>query len=191
MPPVRPEHFAYFKDLFEGKATISWNAWFKRHDDQLSQELPRADFLRLKFHKLDEAEKLLRAAGIEFTVSPLAKREKYYSLLYENVLDENGRPKESFRRRAFDGAVGHYLDGDSDKAKATLAGFLRKLKRRPMEKRVEELEALCFDGEMELEYGERELGRMILEQVAALEIGNELLDPAINQARILLGYDRV
>jgi hypothetical protein len=183
---MRAEHLAYFKDLFEGRATVSWNAWFKQNEAQLSEELPRAAFLRLKFRKLDEAEKHLRTAGIEFCVSPLARREKYYSLLHDSVLDENGRPKESFRRKAYDGAIGHFLDGHPVKAKETFAAFLRKLKRRPMEKRVEELEALCFDGEMEFEYGDHEIGRIVLEMVAALETGNDLLDPAIHRARQVL-----
>lgn len=187
---MRPEHLAYFKDLFEGRAAVSWRAWFKQNDAQLAQDHPRADYLRLKFHMLDEAEKLLRAAGIEFTVSALAKREKYYSLLHESVLDERGRPKESFRRKAYNGAVGQYLDGQSSRAKDTLAEFLRKLKRRPLEKRLEELEAMCFDGEMDLEFGDRELGRMMLELVAALETGDDLLDPAIFRARELLARSR-
>lgn len=183
---MRPEHLTYFKDLFEGRAAVSWRAWFKQNEAQLAQELPRTDFLRLKFHMLDEAEKLLRGAGIEFSISPLAKREKYYSLLHESVLDENGRPKESFRRKAYDGAFGQFLDGHSVKAKETLTAFLRKLKRRPMAKRIEELEGMCFDGEMEFEHGERDLGRTMLELVAALETGDDLLDPAINRAREVL-----
>jgi hypothetical protein len=187
---MRPEHLAYFKDLFEGRAIVSWRAWFKQNDAQLAQELPRADYLRLKFHMLDEAEKLLRAAGVEFAVSPLAKREKYYSLLHESVLDERGRPKESFRRKAYNGAVGQYLDGQSATAKETLTAFLRKLKRRPMEQRVEELEGMCFDGEMEFEHGERELGQIMLELVAGLETVDDLLDPAIFRAREVLARGR-
>jgi hypothetical protein len=184
---MRPEHLAFFKDLFEGRAAVSWRAWFKQNDAQLAQDLPRADYLRLKFHMLDEAERLLRQAGIEFTASPLAKREKYYSLLHESVLDECGRPKESFRRKAYNGAVGQFLDGEPAKAKETLTALLRKLKRRPMEKRIEELEGMCFDGEMDFEYGDRELGRMMLELVTALETGDDLLDPAIFRAREVLG----
>src|SRR5690606_31896234 len=34
-------------------------AWFARHEAELQAELPRADFLRLKFHKLKEVEKRL------------------------------------------------------------------------------------------------------------------------------------
>lgn len=183
---IRSEHLAYFKELFEGRAAVSWRAWFKQNDAQLAQDLPRAEYLRLKFKMLDEAEKLLRQAGIQFTISPLAKREKFYSLLHDNVLDERGRPKESFRRKAYDGAVGQFLDGQTAKAKETLIAYLQKVKRRPMVKRIKELESMCFDGEMNFELGDRELGRMILELVAGLEIGDDLLDPAIFRARELL-----
>lgn len=183
---IQPEHLAYFKDLFEGRAEISWNAWFKQNEAQLAQHLSRAEYLRLKFHKLDEAEKHLQAAGIEYTPSPQARREKYYSLLHDSVLDANGRPKESFRRKAYDGAVGQYLDGHLAAAQETFKTVLRKLKRRPIAKRVEELEGMSFDGEMEFLYGERALGRMMLELIAALDTGNDLLDPAIARARDVL-----
>ena len=53
---MRPEHLAYFKDLFDGRAQLGWHAWFARHDRELQQDLPRAAYLHLKFRKLDEAE---------------------------------------------------------------------------------------------------------------------------------------
>ena len=39
---------------------------------------------------------------------------------------------------------------------------------------------------MDFEYGDRELGRMMLELVAGLEIGDDLLAPAIARAREVL-----
>jgi hypothetical protein len=183
---IRSEHLAYFKALLEGRAELSWRAWFKRNEAQLSQDLPRAAFLRLKFQMLDEAEKLLRESGIEFTVSPLARRERYYANLHESVLDENGRPLESFRREAFDGAIGHFFDGRPEQGKENLAKYLRKLQRRPEIQRAEDLGDFCFDGEIELEYGNREIGRSILELVAAMKIGDDLVDPVIFRARELL-----
>jgi hypothetical protein len=186
---MRPEHLAYFKDLFEGRAEVSWHAWFKKNDSQLAQELPRADYLRIKFDKLDEAEKLLHQAGIPFRMSPIAKREKFYSLLHESVLDERGRPIESFRRDAYLGAVGQFLDGDFSSAKASLTACLKKIKRRPVAKRIEDLEDMCFDAEMEFQHGNRELGRFMLEVIALLEAGNDLLDPSVFRAHELLGRD--
>lgn len=183
---ISSEHLSYFKELFEGRAVLSWHAWFKQNDARLARELPRADYLRLKFHKLDEAEKLLRQAGIEFVISPLARREKYYSLLHESALDERGRPNESFRRKAYNGAVGQFLDGQPEMAKETLADFLQKAKRR----QIEELQDLCYDGEIDYEYGDSGLGQMILELVAEIETGDDLLDPVIFRAREVLARAR-
>jgi hypothetical protein len=183
---IRPEHLAYFKDLFEGRANISWNAWFRQNEHQLSQDLPRTAFLKLKFHKLDEAEKLLEEAGMPFTISPHAKREKHYSLLHDSVLDDKGRPTKEFRRKAYNGAFGQILDGFVDKGTKTLAAFLKKMNRLPILKRMDELNDFCFDGENEFEFGERKIGRIMLELVAKLETGNDLLDPAILRARELL-----
>ena len=75
---MREEHLAYFKDLLEGRAEVSWHAWFDPREAELAAELPRAVFLRLKFHKLDEAETLLRAAGVPYTPDPgAARRERH------------------------------------------------------------------------------------------------------------------
>lgn len=183
---IRAEHLAYFKDLFEGRAEISWNAWFKRNESQLAQELPRMEYLRLKFDKMDEAEKLLRKAGIQFEISPLAKRERHYSLLHDSVLDEKGRPLAEFQRKAYDGAIGCFMDGSSEKGTEILAKFVRKAMRRPLLKRADAIGDLCFDGEMQLATGDPAIGTAILELIAELDTGDDLLDPAIRRARELL-----
>lgn len=183
---MHPEHLAYFKDLLEGRAGISWNAWFKHNQQALSEQLTCADFLRLKFDKLDEAERLLRQAAIPYVISPLAKRERHYALLHDSVLDDKGRPLLSFRRNAYDGAFGQLLDGHASQGEATLAAFLKKLKRQSAVARAEAVADLCFDGEMELALGEQVLGIAMLRAVAALSTGDDLLDPSIERARQLL-----
>src|SRR3712207_6820616 len=118
---MRAEHLTYFKDLLEGRAEESWNAWFARHRPELERELPRADYLRIRFNTLDEAEKQLRAAGIDYTPDPVAaRRERHYALLDPSVLDERGRPLPEFQRRAYSGAVGQLMDGDVEAARVTL-----------------------------------------------------------------------
>jgi len=185
---VRPEHLLYFKELLEGRADVSWNAWFPRHEAELARELPRAEFLRLKFQKLDEAEKLLRAAGVEYTPDPAAaRRERYHALLDPSVLDQRGRPRPEFRRKAYNGALGQLMDGEVDAARATLGKFIRRVRRYPAEKQAEELEDLCFDGEMELTLGDPEIGRVLLEAVASVPPRDDLVDPATDRARGLLG----
>lgn len=186
---LQPEHLAYFKDLFEGRAEVSWNAWFKQNAEQLAQLLPRGEFLRLKFQKLDEAERLLKQAGVDYAPSPMLKREKLYSLLHESVLDEKGRPKEGYDRGHYNGAFGHFYDGNMEKGNAILAKCLKNILRRPQIKRAEELGDMCFDGEMELEYGNKQIALAILGLLAALPTGDDLLDPAIFRARRLLNLD--
>jgi len=183
---MHPDHLAYFKDLLEGRADISWNAWFKRNQQSLSAQLNRADFLRLKFNKLDEAERLLQQAAIPYVLSPLAKRERHHAMLHESVLDEHGRPLLSFRRKAYDGALGQLMDGDVAQAEATLAAYLGKLRRQPQGPRAEAVADLCFDGEMELVYGTQAIGITMLQTVAAIAEGDDLLDPSIQRAQHLL-----
>ena len=188
---IRPEHLNYFKDLLEGRATISWQAWFKRNAESLQTELPRAVYLRLKFQNLDEAEKLLRESGIEFLASPQAKRERQYAQLHPSVLDENGRPLESFQRKAYNGAFGAFMDDQPEKGNALLRKFLAKINRGSSLKRGETLGDMCFDGQMELQLGNELIGRSILELIAELETGDDLIDPAIFRARELLNLPKL
>lgn len=58
------EHLEYFKAALEGRASVGWNVWFAANQQALAQQLSRPALLRLKFGKLDEAERLLAAAGI-------------------------------------------------------------------------------------------------------------------------------
>lgn len=185
---MNPKHLTYFKDLLEGRAEVSWYAWFAPHEAELARELPRAEFLRLKFDKLDAAEKLLQAAGYSYTPDPAAaRRERYYALLHPSVLDERGRPRPAFRRKAYAGALGQLMDGEFDAGRATLAKWVRRVRRYPVEKQAEELEDLCFDGEMEFTLGDPAIGRVLLEAVASVPCGNDQMSPAIDRAQELLG----
>ncbi|QIL79436.1 hypothetical protein G7047_05605 [Diaphorobacter sp. HDW4A] len=183
---MRPEHLAWFKDLLEGRASVSWVAWFKRHETELANELPRAAFLRLKFNHLDEAEPLLRKAGIDITPSPLAKRERLYATMHPSVLDENGRPKETFRRQSHHGTFGFFGDGDLAKGTEALRACLREMKGYPITTHAQMLQDFCFDAEMELQYGNEKIGRTMLELIAALETDDDLLAPSIFAARVAL-----
>ena len=58
------EHLEYFKAALEGRATVGWNVWFAANQHALAQQLSRPALLRLKFNRLDEAERLLAEAGI-------------------------------------------------------------------------------------------------------------------------------
>jgi len=60
------------------------------------------------------------------------------------------------------------------------------VRSQPAEKQAEELEDLCFDGEMELTLGDPNIGRILLEAVASVPGRNDLVDPATDRARALL-----
>jgi len=188
---IAPEHLAYFKDLLEGRAELSWKAWFRLHEKQLTQDLPRATFLRLKFYSLEEAEKLLRQAGIEFTVSPSARRrEEYYMLFADSALDEKGKLKPDVKRGFYDGAFGHFMDGNVEEGRRLLAAFVNRMKRWSTQKRSEELSDMCFDGELELQFGDPKIGRELLAVVAAFSpkaADDDLLNFAITRAKELIG----
>jgi len=184
---VRDEHLQYFKALLEGRADISWRAWFARNEAKLTLELPRAVLLRLKFDQLDEAEKLLSEAGVRYTPHPTAaRRERYYAQLHPSVLDERGRPREAFMRKAYRGAVGLILDGKHDEARERLAGEIKKIRRKPTLQQAEALADMCFDGEMSYLGENREVGRALLKAVASVPLGDDLLDPTIQRALELL-----
>ena len=184
---MREEDLAYFKDIFEGRAEISWNAWFIRHEARLAVELPRMTFLRLKFNKLDAAEKLLHEAGVPIVPDALAlRRERYHALLHPSVLDDRGRPLESFRRIAYSGAIGKILDEESEAAKEILAKVIKRIRRYAAHRRADELGDMAFDGEMELTVGHREIGLAILKAVASIPSGDDLCDHATDRARQLL-----
>lgn len=184
--PLAPKHLEYFKELFEGRARVSWNAWFEANRQELEQSLPRAEFLRLRFKKLDEAERILKAHGIPFEITAKGKQEKRFSLYALEVCDEFGRPKAEFLRKAYDGAVGEFMDGRVEAARDRLVKYVKKIKRKPIEVRESEFADLCFDGEIEIQLGNADLGRILLEPLAAMKILDDRIDPMIFRARELL-----
>lgn len=183
-----PRHLEYFKDLLEGRAELSWNAWFAANNTELEQTLPRAEFLHLKFKKTEEAERLLQANGVDFTITPEGRREKRFALFAPEVCDERGRPREEFLRRAYDGAIGEFMDGRHPEAAERVRNFVRKLQRRPIPVREEEFADLCFDGEMEILAGNPALGRILLTPLADLKMFDDRIDPMIFRARALLAH---
>ena len=184
---MRDEHLQYFKALFEGRADISWRAWFAQNEAVLKAELPRAVLLRLRLNGLEEAEKLLKEAGVEYTPNPSAvQRERHFASFDPSLLDERGRPREDLRRKAYGGVFGMILDGEHDQARKRLETEIRKIRRKPVLEQMADLADMCFDGETEFTNGNREIGRALLEAVASVPWGDDLLDPETQRARKLL-----
>ena len=92
----------------------------------------------------------------------------------------------SFRRQAFDGAFGQFLDGDHAGGTATLLKIVGKIRRMPILRRCEELNEMCFLGEIELTLGDPIIGTAILEAVTTVPDNHDLLHHAIDRAHKLL-----
>ena len=135
---------------------------------------------------VDEAEKLLKEAGIEYFCSPLARKERYYALLHESVLDDNGRPTQEFLRSCYGGAFGCIMDGELEKGRQILARNLKKMMKRQEIQRMEDLSDFAYDAETEFLYGARQIGKVMLELLAALETNDDLIDHNVFRARDLL-----
>jgi len=175
---MRDEHLQYFKALFEGRADISWRAWFAQNEAVLKAELPRAVLLRLRLNGLEEAEKLLKEAGVEYTTDPSAlRRERHFASFDPSLLDERGRPREDLRRKAYGGVFGMILDGEHDQARKRLEAEIRKIRRKPVLEQMADLADMCFDGETEFTNGNREIGRALLEAVAISTAGRRSAGP--------------
>lgn len=86
------EHLEYFKAALEGRASVGWNVWFAANQQALAQQLSRPALLRLKFSKLDEAERLLAQAGIVPRSTAGKRYEMYCAEFAADVVDANGRP---------------------------------------------------------------------------------------------------
>ena len=177
----------YFKELIEGRAAISWRAWWNSNQSILKSQLKRPEYIRLKFGLVEYAYKILEENKISTKWGVFAKKESYYANLHESVLDENGRLKESSRRCAYDGACGDFLDGEVEKGTEKLNKYIAYLKEMETIKSKSELEGMAFDGEMMINSGiDYEFGKAVLEAVLSYGLGDDLTDFAIETARGIL-----
>ncbi|WCM86864.1 hypothetical protein [Acidovorax sp. NCPPB 3576] len=166
---VDKNHLEYFKKLMEGHSGISFSAYLRKHEDSLREQLPRAQFLRLKFNSVDEIQKILNAAEISYQPSQSAiNTEKYLMNFHPDVLDENGKIKKSHKDEMFDGAIRLF---DEDKLAAERAlhkfiGYPKNINTKKSISRMEDVEGLA---EVEFEYGSKELGLFLLKTLASIE----------------------
>ena len=98
------EQLAYFKELIEGQARVSWRAWWNANESTLKKQLSSSEYSRLKFGLVEYAHKLLEANGIKVNWGAPAKRESYLAHMHESSLDETGKLKENIRRKSYNGA---------------------------------------------------------------------------------------
>ncbi|AVO29272.1 hypothetical protein [Stenotrophomonas maltophilia] len=180
------EHLEYFKAALEGRASVGWNVWFAANQQALAQHLSRPALLRLKFSKLDEAERLLAEAGIVPRSTAGKRYEMYCAQFSADVVDANGRPLPAIWRAAHGGAIGLLADGEHEAGQAKLLSEFRRTRKRGLQQAHEWLADLCFEGEMELTSGNAEVGRSLLAVVVRAGSGHDLLDATAMIARELL-----
>ncbi|KPG87345.1 hypothetical protein AN993_04735 [Stenotrophomonas maltophilia] len=180
------EHLEYFKAALEGRASVGWNVWFAANQHALAQQLSRPALLRLKFSKLDEAERLLAQAGIVPRSTAGKRYEMYCAKFAADVVDANGRPLPALWRAAHGGAIGLLADGEREAGQAKLLVEFRRARKRGLQQGHEWLADLCFEGEMELTSGNAEVGRSLLAVVVQAGSGNDLLDATAMIARAQL-----
>lgn len=181
---LNADDLQYFRDLIEGREVPSWHPWWRANEARLRQELPRVDFLRLKFGHLRAMAEVLAGAGIEFTWSPRGRREAAYARLHPSAVDERGHPLPEFRKRAYDGAVALFQAGDAAGGANQLDKVLKRIRRMKDEaERGEALAEMQIDGEQLYDEGETAAGLALLRAVARWETVSDLDSPAVDYAR--------
>lgn len=187
---MNEKHLHYFKNLIEGKEVITWKKFWKDNVEELQQTLSRSEFLKLKFEKLDHAEKILEQNGIAFQWTLEGKQQKVWSNLHDSVCDENGKPLLSFRRKSFSGAFGDYLDNKTELSLGKIKKHIDDiLKTKDPVAKSDLLNEAEFDAEAFFDEGFEDFAIVILKQISEIATDDNLLFPAINYAKLRLKAD--
>ncbi|WP_320200623.1 hypothetical protein RMR16_024690 (plasmid) [Agrobacterium sp. rho-13.3] len=180
------KHLDYFKKLIEGNGVPSFQIYFKKNQDALREQLPRAQFLRLKFNSIDEIQRILLAAGIQYQPNIIAvKTENYLMNFHPDVLDENGKIKPSHRHTILNGAVKHF-GTDNQAAERALREFIGHPDNYNTEKSIARMEDVESLAELELKYGSEELGVFLLRNLATIKRQFSETDHVVIRAREIL-----
>lgn len=182
---MKQNDLKYFKELIEGKTDITWKLWWKSNGLRLKEELPRQQFLKLKFGRLERAAELLAESKIEFQWTKKADYHQSISNLVDDFCDDKGYPLLSKQRKLFGGAVGDYLDGNKESGRKKLTAHIQKIERVKDEVvQSEKLNDLEFDANSFIDQGQPEIGIEILKILIERFDGvNDLTQPAVNLAK--------
>jgi hypothetical protein len=156
----------YFRDLIEGRDAVSWTSWWSQNEGRLRMRLPRAEFLRLKFHSLEHAATVLTTAGIEYSWSRLGRARHIVSSFDPRFIDGAGLPTSEWFRNL--GAL----------AEAVEQGEPSAIRHAAQEEvvRVRRLQAP----------GEQPLGELVFHADTLYELGSHLAAPHFLTAGIAL-----
>jgi len=182
---MKKNDLIYFKNLIEGKTDITWKVFWKINNERLKQDLPRLEFLKLKFGKLKRAAEILNKFKIEFQWTKKADYHQSISNLVDDFCDAKGYPILSKKRKLFNGAVGDFLDGNKESGHKKLTSYIEKIEKNKDEVlQSYEINDLEFDAESFIDQGESEIGIEILKLIVGKFDGvNDLVQPAVSFAK--------
>ncbi|WP_347254195.1 hypothetical protein [Leminorella grimontii] len=106
------------KEIIEGKSDIWWHQWWRDNAAALDKELGRTDYLKLKHGRLTAAAEYLKKNSVSFEWSQKGRLAETYSLLGDNLLDENGKLDFNKLDKHWGGAISLFHDGQVDKSMA-------------------------------------------------------------------------
>jgi hypothetical protein len=187
-----PADLAYFSDLIEGRDAVSWAAWWRGNDVQLRARLPRAEYLRLKFKRLEHAADVLTTAGVRYSWTALGRVRQRAADLDPRFVDEAGLPTMVW----FDslGALAKAAEAGEPAAVRRAARDRVTQTRRSRPPGVQALCELVYDAEVLHELGSslpdhrcRAAATALLEAVAGTDSDDDVDElPAIHAARAAL-----
>lgn len=187
-----PADLAYFSDLVEGREAVSWAAWWRGNDVRLRARLPRAEYLRLKFNRLEHAADVLTRAGVRYSWTPLGRARQLAADLDPRFVDEAGLPTPTWFHSF--GALAEAAEAGESAAVRRAARDRVTQTRRSREPGVRALCELVYDAETLHEFGSsladhryRAAATALLEAVAGIDSDDDVDElPAIHDARAAL-----
>lgn len=180
---IDKEHLIYFKNLLEGKANISFRAYVAQNEESLRKQISAPRFARLKFKSTDEIEKILNENGIPYTPDRKAIRnEKYLATFHPDALDKNGRLRNDFKEKIFNGLIKSIKNKDKD----TVIHFQKYIgypKKVSSKESVEKLQDIESFAEIEVKFGEEEVGTSLLGLIASIDRQFSEVDDIVLRAK--------
>jgi hypothetical protein len=183
---------AYFSDLVEGRDAVSWAAWWRGNDVQLRARLPRAEYLRLKFKRLEHVADVLTTAGVRYSWTPLGRARQLAANLDPRFVDEAGLPTPAWFHTF--GTLAEAAEAGDPAAVHRAARDQVTQTRRSRPPGVQALCELVYDAETLHELGSnladhryRAAARALFEAVAEIDSDDDVDElPAIHDARAVL-----
>ena len=177
----------YFRRLLSGEEAGAWHKWWPANEARLKAALPRPEYLKLKFNKLEHVASVLRRAGILFNWSVRARVASRFADMDPRKLDESGIPLESHWIDVFGSLVSAFEFGQVARGRRLTRGKLaRALTAVEPATRGQELGEWEMAAELLYEAGHQRAAIGFLRVIAEIPEDDDLIAPAIQDARQFL-----